>query len=89
MSFGGEKRRRRQWGETQTYKHAPGRAQLVVLTGDLLGRVFPISISSTLGREETNDIRLDFPEISRRHAQITFTKEHAWIIEDLGSVNGT
>jgi pSer/pThr/pTyr-binding forkhead associated (FHA) protein len=41
-----------------------------------------------LGREAINDIVLQDPEVSRRHARITFQGDR-YYIEDLGSTNGT
>ena len=41
-----------------------------------------------LGREAFNDIVVYDPEVSRRHTQISF-QEGRYIIEDLGSTNGT
>ena len=62
-------------------------AQLVeVVTGD----VFEISSSRcTIGRERaTADVVLRDPNVSRRHAELTFTGSD-WSIEDLNSTNGT
>jgi predicted component of type VI protein secretion system len=42
----------------------------------------------TLGREAINDIPLADPEVSRRHARITY-QEGRYVLEDLGSTNGT
>ena len=42
----------------------------------------------TLGREAINDIILSDPEISRRHARI-FRQDAVYLLEDLGSTNGT
>jgi hypothetical protein len=42
----------------------------------------------TLGREAINDIILSDPEISRRHARI-FRQDEVYLLEDLGSTNGT
>jgi hypothetical protein len=42
----------------------------------------------TLGREAINDIILSDPEISRRHARI-FRQDSVYLLEDLGSTNGT
>jgi hypothetical protein len=42
----------------------------------------------TLGRHPHNDIVLDHPTISSRHASITLLGDHA-LLEDLGSTNGT
>jgi ABC transport system ATP-binding/permease protein len=41
-----------------------------------------------IGRESDNDICLDYPMISRHHAQIT-RRRSEWIIADVGSANGT
>ena len=44
--------------------------------------------SYVLGRDESSDIRIDSPRISRSHLQFSF-KGKEWILEDLGSSNGT
>ena len=41
-----------------------------------------------LGRQRDNQIVLDDPEISRRHAQLQF-RNHRWVIYDLDSSSGT
>jgi ABC-type multidrug transport system ATPase subunit/predicted component of type VI protein secretion system len=41
-----------------------------------------------IGRDPECDIVLDAPQISRRHARLTQTA-YGWIVEDLGSANGT
>ena len=41
-----------------------------------------------LGRADNNDLILDFPDISSRHARIGFENGKFWV-EDLGSTNGT
>lgn len=41
-----------------------------------------------IGREDSCELHLDDPMISRRHAAVTFA-EGRWWIEDLGSRNGT
>lgn len=42
-----------------------------------------------LGRSAPADIIFDHPTVSRRHARITPRERGSWIIEDLGSTNGT
>ncbi|MBT3389591.1 MAG: FHA domain-containing protein, partial [Chloroflexi bacterium] len=42
----------------------------------------------TLGRAEDNDIVIDDAEVSRYHARLTWQGDK-WVIEDLGSSNGT
>jgi pSer/pThr/pTyr-binding forkhead associated (FHA) protein len=65
------------------------RAHLVVRQGPSSRQEHPITAPTTsIGREATNDIVLFDPEVSRRHAQITF-KAGRYYIEDLGSTNGT
>ncbi|MEZ6195048.1 MAG: serine/threonine-protein kinase [Planctomycetota bacterium] len=41
-----------------------------------------------VGREEGVDIRIDDPSVSRQHARLALRGEH-WVLEDLGSGNGT
>ena len=76
-------------GQTVRAAQVPARplAQLVdVVTGD----VHEISANRcTVGRERAvADIALSDPNVSRRHAELTFTGSD-WTIEDLGSTNGT
>ncbi len=59
---------------------AMGRTQLAPASGAPLVR--------TVGRGAGNDIRLDYPTVSSRHARILIMGDHARI-EDLGSSNGT
>jgi pSer/pThr/pTyr-binding forkhead associated (FHA) protein len=42
----------------------------------------------TIGRLEENDVALDKPTVSRRHALIS-RREGRWFVEDRGSSNGT
>jgi pSer/pThr/pTyr-binding forkhead associated (FHA) protein len=42
----------------------------------------------TLGRRESCDICLRFPNVSGRHCEVYFT-EGVWHLRDLGSTNGT
>jgi pSer/pThr/pTyr-binding forkhead associated (FHA) protein len=41
-----------------------------------------------LGRDETNDIVLPDAEVSRKHSRLTYSPQ-GYVIEDLGSTNGT
>jgi len=52
-------------------------------------REFPLlSATATIGRESINEIVFDDAEISRRHVRVTYLAGR-YIIEDLGSTNGT
>jgi len=63
--------------------------RLVLKSGPDAGKIFPIeSTQVSLGREQSNDIAISDPEISRRHAHI-FLQGENYVIEDLGSTNGT
>ena len=44
--------------------------------------------SYVLGRDDSSDIQIDSPRISRAHLRLSF-KNKDWILEDLGSSNGT
>jgi hypothetical protein len=54
-----------------------------------VGTTFSIvSPEVTLGREEATDISVRDPEVSRRHARISWQSGN-YYVEDLGSTNGT
>ena len=42
-----------------------------------------------IGRSPTCDLSLAFSEVSRNHAHLFRTPEGKWLLEDLGSMNGT
>jgi hypothetical protein len=65
-------------------------SSLVVLSPDGESRRFPLEGKRTLtvGRGEGNDVRLDDPEASRRHARIESDGER-FTVTDLESTNGT
>ena len=44
--------------------------------------------SYMIGREAGNEIVIEDPQVSRRHAQLT-RQGHSYLIEDVGSTNGT
>jgi hypothetical protein len=44
--------------------------------------------SYVIGREAGNDIVIEDPQVSRRHAQL-IQQGHSYLIEDIGSTNGT
>jgi len=65
------------------------RASLVVRQGANVGTSYHItSAEAVLGREEETDISVRDPEVSRRHARISWQGDSHYV-EDLGSTNGT
>lgn len=64
-------------------------ATLVVRQGPQAGMSYPLSGNQiVIGREEGMDIALQDPESSRRHALVSW-RGGQFVIEDLGSTNGT
>lgn len=64
-------------------------ASLVVRQGTQVGTTHPITTGEAiLGREEGIDISIRDPEVSRRHARISW-QSGSYYVEDLGSTNGT
>ena len=64
-------------------------AYLVVTEGEDEGRRFALRPVSRIGRDLRLDIRPKDPEISRHHAIVTFDGTNGFVLEDLGSLNGT
>jgi predicted component of type VI protein secretion system len=65
-------------------------AQLVVQTGPLEGKVFPIDAGLTIGREAHNTIAMpDNRKCSRDHAKVWREGPDRYALADLGSTNGT
>jgi two-component system, cell cycle response regulator len=68
---------------------ATGEAAVVILYGPSLGKRFPIAQAETiLGRSADATIPLDAESVSRRHARILMTAA-GYLLEDLGSTNGS
>lgn len=63
--------------------------RLVMRSGPTVGKAYPLDKSEMfLGRDLSNDLVINDPEISRRHARL-FVQGNSYILEDLGSTNGT
>lgn len=63
--------------------------QLIMKSGPTPGVVFPLEGQQFfIGRDASNEIRINDPEVSRRHARLGLQGAR-FVIEDLGSTNGT
>ena len=59
------------------------------IEGPETSQVFLVPVgATTIGRQAGNDLRLNLPQVSRRHAQLDCTGSECQIT-DLGSANGT
>jgi hypothetical protein len=67
----------------------PPSVELIVHQGPRPGQRFSLTQPTvTIGREVGNDVVISDPQVSRRHASLTWDGSH-FIIQDLGSANGT
>ena len=62
---------------------------LVIVDGQKAGMTFPLPPSCTVGRAPDNSIVVPDQFISSHHARIYTSKKGEWVLEDLGSTNGT
>jgi pSer/pThr/pTyr-binding forkhead associated (FHA) protein len=63
--------------------------QLVMHTGPAAGKAYGLGKSEiAIGRDPSNDIIINEVEVSRKHARLLWQDE-AYVLEDLGSTNGT
>jgi pSer/pThr/pTyr-binding forkhead associated (FHA) protein len=63
--------------------------KLVVTEGPLTGTIVPLTDAQvTIGRAPDSVIVVDDDYASSRHARV-YAAEGAWVVEDLGSTNGT
>lgn len=70
-------------------KRGKGNACIVVIYGPELGRRAELSRNTfEIGRSQKCDLPIDEESVSRHHARVSFSGG-GWVIEDLGSTNGT
>lgn len=62
---------------------------LVVLNGERAGRHIPLTDRILVGRGVDCDLHLDVDDVSRKHAEVRVTEEGTYVVQDLGSQNGT
>ncbi len=63
-------------------------AKLEAVDTDLGAKEFALQALTFVGRTPENQVRLNRPAVSRRHAQLSQT-EQGWLLKDLQSENGT
>ena len=64
-------------------------SRLVVIEGPLQGTVIPLGDTQiTIGRADDSTLVIEDDYASSRHARI-YPAEGSWVVEDLGSTNGT
>lgn len=65
-------------------------ASLLVTEGALTGTVLPLTDAAvTIGRAPDSTLMIDDDYVSSRHARLYPAADGTWIVEDLGSTNGT
>jgi hypothetical protein len=63
--------------------------QFVMRSGPTPGATFPLEGDQlSIGRDSSNSVAINDAEISRKHARLTF-QGGKYVVEDLGSTNGT
>ena len=70
-------------------QHGSGSFRLIVRRGPQPNQVYELNKDViTMGRDITNDLVINDPEVSRHHCRLTRTSS-GYTLEDLGSTNGT
>jgi hypothetical protein len=63
--------------------------RMVMRSGPTVGKVYSLEKSEMfVGRDLSNEIVINDPEISRRHARL-YQQGNSYVLEDLGSTNGS
>jgi pSer/pThr/pTyr-binding forkhead associated (FHA) protein len=75
--------------QSRASRHAKSGPSLVVTEGPLAQTVIPLGTAQvTIGRAPDSTLVIDDDYASSRHARI-YPDDDGWIVEDLGSTNGT
>ena len=75
--------------ETVGPERSGKRAQLVQLVGEDAGRVYTIGEELYIGRGSDVMVKVVANDVSRKHARIALMEDGSFVVEDLGSRNGT
>lgn len=63
--------------------------QFIMRSGPTVGKIYPLDAQEvSIGRDAVNTIAINDAEVSRRHARMEM-RGSAYVIQDLGSTNGT
>ncbi len=66
-----------------------GQFRFVMRSGPVVGKVYPLdALEIYIGRESTNTIMINDPQVSRHHAKMEL-RGTTYLIQDIGSTNGT
>ena len=81
------------WVPASGHQEPAGGWELAVVSGPRAGDRVPLgppgAAPVTVGRDPSCDLVLDDPSVSRRHCRVGADPAGAWLVEDLGSRNGT
>ncbi len=67
----------------------PASFRIVLKSGPTPGKAFPLEKPEMfIGRDLANEIVINDPEVSRRHARL-YLQNNYYVLEDMGSTNGT
>lgn len=75
-------------GSPPNVKELPPGALLVVAPEEQAGRQYSLGKELTIGRAPGCGVSIDDTFVSQLHARV-YAAENAWMVEDLGSTNGT
>jgi pSer/pThr/pTyr-binding forkhead associated (FHA) protein len=63
--------------------------QFVMRSGPSIGTIYPLdAVEIIIGRDASNSVAINDAEVSRKHAKLTL-QDSGYLIQDLGSTNGT
>jgi predicted component of type VI protein secretion system len=63
--------------------------QFVMRSGPSIGTIYPLEAAEIIiGRDASNNVAINDAEVSRKHAKLTL-QDSGYLIQDLGSTNGT
>lgn len=69
--------------------HGPQKGVLTVQEGNEPGKQYEFASGQVIGRDDSSNLVLDDPRVSRRHAALELGPDGVWIVKDLKSSNGT